>query len=322
MRVIIYGAGAIGGVVGGYLERVEHDVLLIGRPGLVKTVREHGLRLVTPDGTHVLHPAAVTTPDQIDVGPDDVVFLCMKGQDTEGALRDLRAVVEDVPIFCLQNGVRNEEFAAQCFPKVYGVEVRIGAVFLDNDEVVCRRDPPGWLIMGCYPAGTDDLVEAVAANLRTAGFFVLVTPDVMPHKWAKLLRNLANAIGAITDARGDDVARIAEAARQEAQEILAQAGIRWVSEEELAQEWPEITVQPRGRLDTKAQSSTWQSLTRRTGSIETDFLNGEIVRLAKQMGRRAPVNETLLYISQEMAVKQEPPGKYTPAQLLRLVGLG
>ena len=321
MRVIIYGAGAIGGVVGGYLARVGHDVLLIGRPGLVKTVREHGLRLVTPDDTHVLHPAAVTTPDQVDFSPDDVVFLCMKGQDTEGALRDLRAVVEDVPIFCLQNGVRNEEFAAQYFPKVYGVEVRIGAVFLDNDEVVCRRDPPGWLMMGCYPTGTDDLVEAVAANLRTAGFFVLVTPDVMPHKWAKLLLNLANAIGAITDARGDDVARIAEAARQEAQEILAQAGIRWVSEEELAQEWPEITIQPRSRLDTEAQSSTWQSLTRRTGSIETDFFNGEIVRLAKQLGRRAPVNETLLHISQEMAVKQEPPGKYTPAELLRLVGL-
>lgn len=57
------------------------------------------------------------------------------------------------------------------------------------------------------------------------------------------------------------------------------------------------------------------------GNVETDFFNGEIVRLAEQLGRQAPVNETLLRIAQEMATKRELPGKYTLPELCRLVGL-
>ena len=321
MRVVIYGAGGIGGVVGGHLARVGYDVVLISRPGQVKAINEHGLRLVTPTGTHILQLLAVTSPDQIYFGPDDVVFLCMKGQNTEEALRDLRAVTEDVPIFCLQNGVRNEEIVARYFPRVYGVMVRVGTVYLTDGEVIARRDPPGWFVIGCYPQGTDELAETMATKLRTAGFSVMVTPDIMPYKWGKLMGNLANAIGAITNARGDDVDPITRAAREEFREILTQADIRWVSAEELEQEWSEITMPLRGRLDTEAQSSTWQSLARGQGSVETEFLNGEIVRLAKKLGGQAPINETLLRICQEMAANREPPGKYTPAQLCTLLGL-
>lgn len=320
-RAIVYGAGAIGGVVGGHLALVGNDVVLVGRSGHMSAIRQQGLRFVTPTGTHTLRVSAVTAPDQVDFRPDDVVLLCVKSQNTDEALRDLRGVIEDVPIFCLQNGVRNEEIATQYFPRVYGVMVRVGGVFIANGEVIARRDPPGWLIMGRYPVGTDDPVEAVASNLRNAGFYVLTTSDVMPYKWGKLMLNLTNAIGAITNVRGGDSNRIAEAARQEAQEILSQAGIRWVSTEELALEWPESTMRPRSSLDTEAQSSTWQSLARQQGTVETDFLNGEIVRVAKRLGKKAPVNEMLSHIAQEMAAKRELPGKYTPEALLGLLGV-
>jgi 2-dehydropantoate 2-reductase len=175
--------------------------------------------------------------------------------------------------------------------------------------------------MGCYPTGTDDLVETVAANLRSAGFLVKVTPDVMPYKWGKLMNNLTNATLAITNVRGGDTQPILAAVQQEATDILAQAGIRWVSNEELSQEWPERNVKPRGVVPDDSGSSTWQSLTRRQGTVETDFLNGEIVRLADQLKSRAPLNEKLLHICQEMASKGETPGKYTPTELSRLLGL-
>ncbi len=321
MRVIIYGAGGSGGGVGGHLARAGHDVVLIGRRGHVQAINEHGFRLVTPTGTHILRLLAVISPDQIDFGPDDVVFLCMKGQDTEEALRTLREVTSDVPIFCLQNGVRNEETTARYFPRVYGAMVRIGAVYLTDGEVTARRDPPGWLVIGCYPRGIDELAEVVAANLRTAGFMVMATPDVMPYKWGKLMDNLGNAVGAITDARGDDAAAITRAAQQELRDLLTQVGIRWVPAEEVAHELPEITMPLRGRLDSGAQSSTWQSLARRTGTIETEFLNGEVVRLAKKLGRQAPVNEKLWNICLEMSANRDLPGKYTPSQLHQLLGL-
>lgn len=321
MRVIIYGAGAIGGVVGGHLARSGHDVLFIGRPGHVDAINRNGLRLITPSGTYTLKIPAVTGPDQIDYRADDVVLLCMKGHGTERAMDDLKAQTGDVPVFCLQNGVRNEEIVARYFPRVYGVMVRVGAVFLTDGEVTSRSDPPGWLVIGCYPEGVDKLAEAVAGELRAAGFLVKTTSNVMPYKWGKLMANMANAVGAITNASRKDVAPIIQAVQQEFRDILTQAGIRWVSLEELAKEWPEIAPPPRGSLDTEAQSSTWQSLARKRGAVETDFLNGEVVRLAKKLGRRAPINEMLVRISQEMAARSEPPGKYTPSQLSALLGL-
>jgi len=321
MRLIIYGAGGIGCVIGGHLARTGHDVILIGRPGNVRAINEHGLHLITPTGNHILQIPSFTGPEQIDFRSDDVVFLCMKGQNTEGALRDLRAVTEDVPIFCFQNGVRNEEIAAQYFPRVYGVMVRVGAVYLEDGEVTARRDPPGWFIMGCYPQGTDELVEAVADNVRAASFFVKVSEDVMPYKWGKLMGNVGNAIGAITNGRWADVMPIMQAAQQELRDILTQAGIHWVSGEEVNKEWPEITAPLRGRLDTEAQSSTWQSLAREQGTVETEFLNGEVVRLARRLGCQAPINEELVRISQEMAANHELPGKYTAVQLSSLLGL-
>jgi len=67
--------------------------------------------------------------------------------------------------------------------------------------------------------------------------------------------------------------------------------------------------------------STWQSLVRNQGTVETEFLNGEIVRLAAKLNTTAPVNEVLLRITLEMAANHEKPGKYTPAELLRILKL-
>ena len=110
-RIVIYGAGAVGGVIGGLLALSCTPVLLIGRPGNVEVILKHGLRIVTPEGTHTIRVAAVTTPNQIR--PDDVVFLCVKSQDTEEAMHAMHTIVKDVPIFCFQNGVRNEEIVSK-----------------------------------------------------------------------------------------------------------------------------------------------------------------------------------------------------------------
>ncbi|HEY96564.1 MAG TPA: ketopantoate reductase family protein [Dehalococcoidia bacterium] len=321
MRYIIYGAGGIGSIMGGHLFRTGHQVILIGRPGHVNAVNKNGLRLITPTSTHVLKIPAVTSPGQIDLRPDDLVFLCMKGQDTEAALQDLKKVIADIPVFCFQNGVRNEEIAAEYFTGVYGVMVRVGAVYLTDGEVIARRDPPGWYIIGKYPRGTDELAETAADSLRTAGYFVKTSDDVMPYKWGKLMANVGNAVGAITSGSWQDMMPVFHAVLEEAAKVVEKAGIKWISQEQIAEDWPEITAPLRGQLNTEAQSSTWQSLTRRQGSVETDFLNGEIVRLAERLGMEAPLNRKLIEITREMAVNHEPPGKYTLSQLSDILGI-
>ncbi|MBI2957870.1 MAG: ketopantoate reductase family protein [Chloroflexi bacterium] len=321
MRVIIFGAGGIGGAVGGHLARVGHDVVLIARPGHVKAINDNGLRLVTPGQTYVLHVPAVEGPEKISFGPDDVVFLCAKGQHTEEAMRQLRAVTADVPVFCFQNGVRNEELVSRQFPRAYGVMVRIAGVYLTDGEVTCRRDPPGWLTMGCYPSGTDSLLETVAGGLRSAGFLVKVSPDVMRYKWGKLVMAVSNAVYSLTNANRRDVDFIIQATQKEMEGLLAKAGIAWISDEDQAKEWPETVMPLRGQLILKVKDSTWQSLARRQGTVESDFLNGEVVRLARRLGTKAPVNKGLVTLSEEMARKRELPGKYTPAELAALLGI-
>ncbi len=321
MRYVIYGAGGVGSIMGGHLARTGHDVILIGRPGHVSVINNNGLRLITPTGTYVLRIPAVTNPSQIDFATGDVIFLCMKGQDTELALKDLKKVSEDIPVFCFQNGVRNEEIAIRYFSGVYGVMVRVGAVYLTDGEVIARRDPPGWYIIGRYPEGTDELTETVAEELRTAGYLIRTTADVMPYKWGKLMGNLRNAIGAIANGDRESMQLIYNAVFQEAQAIVQKAGIKWISQEQVTRDWPEIMAPLHRQLNTEAQSSTWQSLARHQGSVETEFLNGEIVRVAKKLGFQAPINEKLMEISQEMAENHELPGKYTPARLSEILEL-
>jgi 2-dehydropantoate 2-reductase len=236
-------------------------------------------------------------------------------------MRDLFALVKDVPVFCFQNGVRNEEIVSKYYPRVYGVMVKAGAVFIRDGEVESRGNPPGRFVLGRYPDGTDELVVAVAARLRNAGYEAEVTPEIMPSKWGKLVENLANAVGAITNAFGPEANRIVLAAQDEGKVILARAGIRWLPAKEAAHHPPTNIMPPPDDTFGRPLGSTWQSLVRNQGTVETEFLNGEIVRLAAKLNTTAPVNEVLLRITLEMAANHEKPGKYTPAELLRILKL-
>ena len=324
LRFIIYGAGGIGGIIGARLAMAGSNAVLIGRPQHMNAVRTNGLKLVTPQGTHTVPISAVTSPSEIRFTPQDVVLVTMKGQNTQAAMRDLHeaAATDDLPVFCVQNGVRNEEIASQHFNRVYGVRVNIGAVYMNPGEVISRREPPGWLIIGCYPKGVDDLAKSVGAELRNAGFYAMVTPDVMPYKWGKLMSNLGNATGAITNDNSREARQITEAAQNEAKQLLNEAGIRWLSESEITREWPDFGAKPQASMNTKEQSSTWQSLGRQQGSVETEFLNGEIVRLAKRLGKQAPINETITRVCHEMAQRKEKPGKYSAMELRQMLSLG
>ena len=124
-RYVIFGAGAVGGVVGARLHQAGHEVALIARGAHLEAIRRDGLTLTTPVEEITLPIPAAADPAQLGVGArdDDVVLLAVKSQDTSGALRAIRPTGADVPIVCLQNGVDNERSAARRFGDVYGAVV-------------------------------------------------------------------------------------------------------------------------------------------------------------------------------------------------------
>ncbi|KAA8887191.1 ketopantoate reductase family protein [Nocardia colli] len=313
-RFIVYGAGAVGGSLGGLLHRAGHEVVLIARGPHLDAIRADGLRLVTGDGAESLPIEAVASPAELDSAPGDVVLLAMKSMNTEAALRDLAAVVDPAtPIVCVQNGVANERAALRLFPNVYGVCVMFPSTHLEPGVVEPYAWPvPAILDLGRYPAGVDETAESIAAAFRSAGCQSEPRADVMRWKYHKLLMNLGNAIDA-TVQPGDGVAELLELAQAEGMKVLDAAGIPFVSPAEDRARRGDILKIDSAR---RSGSSSWQSLARGTGTIETDYLNGEIVLLGRLHGVPTPVNERIHLLANSFARDGRAPGSLAANDLL------
>jgi 2-dehydropantoate 2-reductase len=321
MRFIIYGAGGIGSGIGGHLWRTGHETILIGRSGHVGKIRAEGLRLITGTEEYRLRVPAVTHPREIAFRAGDVVLLTMKSHDTEAALRELRAagrVPWELPIFCTQNGIANEPIAARLFERVYGVLIVIPGIYLEDGVVTNPiSGNSGMLDIGLYPRGVDETAEEVAAALREATYEARTHSEVMGPKARKLLGNLGNALGAITDGRGDGGPYMAEV-RREGERCLEREGHPVESEDSFRERCHARrgeTTMPEGMRNL---GSSWQSLMRRQGSIETDYLNGEIVLLGRKHGIPTPFNAVLQRVANEMAAARERPGKYCAEELFAM----
>ena len=324
MRMIVYGAGAIGGVLGGRLHEAGHDVVLIARGAHLDAIRATGLRIDSRLGSVTVPVPAVGHPRDLDFVPDDVVFLCMKGQHTADALRDLSAVApRGVAVVSVQNGVANEPAALRWFADVYGICVMCPAVYLEPGVVEASSAPvSGILDIGCYPDGVDARAEAIAAAVGTATFISEPRPDIMRWKYGKLMNNLSNAIDALCGPAMRGVGDIDQDARDEARACLAAAGIPFVDrEEDTARRGDIIRWEPGGGRS-RPGASSWQSLARGTGSIEADYLNGEIVMLGRRHRVPTPVNEALQRIANRAAREGWAAGSVSPEELIRLVRNG
>jgi 2-dehydropantoate 2-reductase len=328
-RYIIIGAGAVGGTIGGCLFQAGRDVVLVARGAHLDALRAHGLRLVTPLGTQTLRIPAVAGPAELELRPGDVLILSTKGQDTVGVLgqwawqpvRDAGTSAAGLlPVVCAQNGVANELIALRRFRYVYGMCVWLPATHLEPGVVEAQGMPrAGLLPVGRYPSGTDVFTQQFSDALTASRLLVPASDDVMRWKYGKLLGNLANAVEALCGpaARDNDDAReLRKRARSEGIAVLRAAGIGHAAPEEFdAARGDEVTVAAAGGT-ARAGGSSWQSLSRRTGTIEADFLNGEIVLLGRLHGVPTPVNETLQRLANEAARARKPPGGTAPADIL------
>ena len=316
-RFVVYGAGAIGGVIGARLHQRGHEVTLVARGAHYEAVRDRGLTLVMPGGEHetleipVVDRVGAALPDE-----ETAVLLAMKSQDTELALRDLAACAPpDAPVVCVQNGVDNERMALRRFPSVYAVCVMCPAAHLEPGVVEVGAAPVhGIFDLGRYPAGVDERAESVAAALTDAGFLSEPRPDAMAWKYSKLLGNLGNAIVALSG-RAAAAGELGRLVRSEAEDVFRAAGIDFVPLESFRERSKLLRYVP----DPERGNSSWQSLARGTRSIEADFLNGEIVLLARLHGLGAPMNACVQRLAMRFAASGAEPGTVPAEDVLAAV---
>lgn len=309
MRFVVLGAGAIGGSVGALLARAGLEVTFVARGPHGDAIRERGLRLDTPDETFVVHVPVTNNTGWRD---DDVVLLAVKTQDAALALRD---IPPQLPIVCLTNGIAAERIAARQSHFVYGAYVFVGGSHLEPGSVQLWSSPiAGVIDVGAYPHGAGQLAGTISTMLQRASFASEVRDDIMRYKRGKLLLNLLNVVEALCGPFDDEL-EIEESARAEAVACFEAAGL-------------EYTIDPTRfvgvkqiRGTSRPGASTWQSLTRGK-TLETDFLNGEIVALGRTHGIPTPTNAVLQRLGADAVARGLAPGSMSLEALIAAVKSG
>ncbi|WP_341928299.1 2-dehydropantoate 2-reductase N-terminal domain-containing protein [Nocardioides psychrotolerans] len=316
MRYVVYGTGAVGGVVGATLHLAGLRVTLVARGEHLSRIRSHGLVLDRHDGRHLVDAPATDTAAEVAWTGDTVVLLCVKSHQTEAALVDLLAhAPADVRVVCVQNGVANERAVLRRVASTYAVCVMLPATHLEPGVVVQRsQGAPGILDVGRVPGGVDELAQRISDDLCRSGFASVPRPDIMAWKHRKLIMNLGNAVDAAC-APGPDADELVERAQAEGEQVLAVAGIPVVSAAEDQARRGDL-LRRREDQPAPAGGSTWQSLARGTRGVEVDHLAGEVVLQARLHGHVAPVNALLQRTVHDLARSGRPPRSLNAADLL------
>jgi thiosulfate/3-mercaptopyruvate sulfurtransferase len=303
-RYIIIGAGGVGVTAAAELQRAGREVVVVARGAQLAFLRAGKLRYARPDGVRYLDLPAVGDPGEVDLTPDDVLVLATKTQDAEAAIADWawrpvahvdgtrRPAAASLPLLTTQNGLEAERIALRRFASVLAGVLLIPATYVQAGEVISAGAPAAGVIwLGAYPSGSHPRLAAIADDVRAAGFEVQVVEDISRWKAAKLLASVTFVLSALYPA-GERRDQAAALLRTEAREILVAAGygIADIVAESTA-DLGRFTAAPVAGWE-RGGNSTWQSFSR-SSSLETDFLNGEIVLAARLLGKAAPANQAV-----------------------------
>ena len=196
-RILIIGAGAIGGYVGGSLLLAGHSVVFLATPPTRRILESEGLHLALPDSAHHLHPQAYdTTTDAFRPGGFDLVVFAVKRYDTRAAAEPLQGYRAQIgALLNLQNGIGAEEDLLELLP---GTAILPGTVTTAvgrpaRNHIVVER------LRGIGVAG-GAAAELLCPTLNAAGLQAQYFRDPGEMKWSKLITNLAaNPTAAILD---------------------------------------------------------------------------------------------------------------------------
>lgn len=312
-RYIVIGAGAVGASLAAEFETHGIPYVLVGRGAQIAHIASRGLSYRRPGGTRLVRLHAVDTATPPALRPGDILVLTVKAQDVEAATgfwawRDVEGggLASELPLVTFQNGLAAEDIALRRFGRVYAASILVPARYTVTGEVVVGGEPHvGVVTLGRYPQGLDDTAAAIAADLTKAGYLTETRADIRRWKAAKLEHNVANAVELFAGTP-EAHSKAAAALADEARAVLRAAGYDPATASERTVDISGWRVAEDGGIQ-RGQQSTWQSFVRGASS-EVDYLNGEIVRLARLHGVDAPLNAAFQRAAAKLARDGGRPG--------------
>jgi 2-dehydropantoate 2-reductase len=306
MRVLVFGAGAIGSLLGAYLAKAGWAVHLVAREAHVRAIHAHGLRVTGIWGDFaVRNLEAVTQCSALAANSYDVVLITVKAYDTRAAAQAVQPYVGPTTCVCaVQNGLGNSETLQERFSKeqialgriITGVEHEPGQVRV----TVCGGD----LLLGCLASpGPQAVVQALVAAWDLAGLKAQLHPDIQVAVWGKVLYNCAlNGLAAVMGVPygallNNPLARAIM--RKVVDEAYAVAGAEGITlyPQQPGSYWKLLCAE---LIPATAQHypSMYRDLLRQRPT-EIDALNGAIGRLAAKHGMPVPQNTLITRLVKE-----------------------
>lgn len=293
MKVLIVGAGAVGGTFGAKLARGGHEVAFVARGETARAIREHGLRLATPEGTITARGAVFESVDAAAGFAADLALVCVKwGSLAEVAPGTGAALAADGVAIPLLNGLDVEEELARWIARdrIVGGVAQLAAGQTGPGQVRLRAG--GMITLAPFAEGQEERVERLAAELSQC-FPASAEPDLAKVRWQKLLWNAPfNGVCALTHRRAGEVLELPalEALVQAAmREVIAVARAEGVDlKDDAVGAMLAIT---RGMFADTEPSMLQDALAGR--ETETDQLQGAVARRAERHGVATPVLSTL-----------------------------
>lgn len=317
-RVLIVGAGAIGGTLGGLLARAGLEVVFLVRSeDTAARINSDGLTVRGVQGTWTSRARAEVSPERLG-GPFQAVMAAVKAYDLTAALRPiLAAIPADCPVLSLQNGICIEELEGLVGrDRAVGCVVGWGATLLGPAEVEITSTAE--MVMGCRSAAGRARLDELRAMLSGA-LEVRISEDILAELYSKLIINSCiTTLGALS---GETLGWML------GRRLYRRIFIEIIREAMAAAGAAGITVPPYGgRLDyltflqgdgwlgalrrhlvlrvmgakyRRLKSSSLQSL-QRGRPTEVDYFNGYIARTARAHGTAAPLNERLTNMVHEI----------------------
>jgi len=330
--VLVMGAGAVGCWIGGCLAAAGVAVTFVGRQRVLGALREHGLTLTDLDGGARTVAAASLSlaPAPAPGAAPSLVLLCVKSGATAEAADELgRALPAGTLVVSMQNGISNAALARAHAPRLTVLPGMVQYNVVELGPGRYHRATFGILAAADHPA-----LRAWQAWFAAAGVPLELHVDLAPLQWGKLLLNLNNPVNALSGLplRAQLLERdhrvCMAALIDEALVALHAAGIRPAKLTPLPPAaLPAALRLPTPifrllafrmlRIDAKARTSMANDLA--SGRItEIDTLCGEVVRLARDHGTAAPVNER---ISELVRAWPRDPRPMSGAQLRAALGV-
>lgn len=293
MRVVVMGAGGLGGYFGGLLARHGTDVTFIARGANLRALQERGLTVRSVHGDFVTPVQALSDPRGLP--PADIVLFCVKTYAVRQAVELLQPVVDShTVILALQNGVDTPAQLQAAFGRgtVLGGVTRIGSTLVEPG-VIIQPTADREIEFGTLNGQSHDQAERLRTVLQEAGIPAIVAPDIMKLLWEKLVFISAfSGLSTLTGLLPEQI--LAHAATRDLYRTVMQetTAVGQAAGAAIDAGIVEHTLTYLDTLDDLGESSMAVDF-RRGRPIEVDAIHGAVVQHGRRLGVPTPVNEVI-----------------------------